>query len=1823
MYLGGDFSICGNVDANYIARWDPQLGTFSSLGSGAANGVNQPVFALAVLGTSVYAGGGFTQAGGQTANRVARFDTATGQWSSLGTGAANGLNFSPQALTISGTDVYVGGSFNMAGGQPANNVARFDTVLGQWFPLGSGASNGVNQAVLALTVVGDDVWVGGQFSQAGGQAASAVARFNKATGTWSSLGSGAANGVGAGGVRAIAVTGADVYVGGFFLFAGGQAANRIARFSTTLGQWFTLGSGIATGSVYDLEVTGGDLYVGGGFAQAGGQSVNNAARYDLLGGNWFPVGNGATNGANSVVFAFAVSANDIYAGGQFVQAGGLGANYIARHNRVTGSWSQLGSGTSNGLSGNLVNVASIVVQGADVFAGGSFTQAGGQLVNKIARFNVPGGEWFALGSAGMDGVDGVVNGMAVVGNELYVAGEFGMAGGQPANNVARYHLATGQWSTLGAGATNGVDGIVYALAASATDVFVTGEFTNAGGGAANFVARWNAASGTWSSLGSGTANGLNDFGYAIAASGGDVFVGGGFFLAGGQPVNRIARFNVAGGQWSALGSGANNGVNGDVFVLAASGGNVYAGGGFFLAGGQPANGLARYNVSGAQWSALGIGGLNGTDGSVGAITVSGNDVYVGGAFTQAGAIAANRVARFNTGSGQWFPLGGNLANGVNTSVGALALAGTDLYLGGLFNRAGGKISLRFARYDARRDVTSSATTSPVGAATVNTSVTLSASVATAGFPVQPGTVDFLDGATPIAGCANRPMVGGLDTRTASCGIANLAVGAHSIVARYSGDALNYIGTSDPAALTISAPSIALNPATLPGGIVGTAYDQTITAGGTVAVAPFTYVFSAGTPPPGLTLLSGNGRLLGSPSIAGGFTFTVSAFDSSSAGVGGPFEGTREYTIAIGAANQAPTVTYNPNAGTQVNLPSGSGALNEAVSTQIGLSSNGALGTGNTAVGCGVSAGFTVSPPTITASTSGLNPAASFTVGCNLGQAAVNGALTCTETATPPGSQVTREWPLVCPGAAAVAPTLTFLPDAGNSIVFPDGALNGTGTRTIQVTSSGIVGSGSSSLNCTITQGTGFAIDSGGAQTISSVQSAGPIGLSCTRSVNARTGELTCNETKSPGGAQSPRTWSLQCPAGVVVANSIVSVGTRTGVRNQRVTIPLAFRGDGTTVDFEADVSFDDSKLLFQSVQAVPGATCVRLSGAESNEIRVSAPTTPSPNPLSPNVETRYCDVTFKIASAAVGGFSPMPVTSSRCSDGGGANPPCTTQPPTALGGVGIASVETSLPSGTIISIAGHEGTAEATRTLRITNRGDTPLDFICQVTGPSALGLRTPAGFTIAAQQSSDVLVGCLLPPLGTTLNGQLICDTMDDPVRPRVQFGLSCQTVAQGSPLPGDQIIDNELKAGDQLGTSAAVAMQSAGEVMAIGAPFAGSDSNGRVFILEDSGGGGGGASGKASGTEDATGHPSRWRRLTQLAAPPNVKAADGTPVSFDKFGQAVALSSDGSRAAVGAPFGGVGNAGLVWLFNRPPTGWGDVDFTNPSAAITPPSVSGVIPQEFGDSLAFTPDGDLVIGAPGTSIGTTGVGAAYLFDFTGGIFVPPTSPLTSTQPAGNGRFGDAIAASDKMIVVGAPQEGPMGTKPGTIYGFPLFNGIPDPPTAYRPPDVQPNDNFGSGVAIGGDTVVVGSPGADTTAGIDSGAITVFKPMPDGTLITPTKLIPPPGTAQGTGAAVATNGDVIVVGAPTAAPVNPNTKTGRVLLWDAKSSYTPNEQPIQVLENVGGADQDKFGQAVAAGPRTVVAGVPLDDREIETVNILDIGRADPFVLDRILRAGFE
>jgi hypothetical protein len=220
------------------------------------------------------------------------------------------------------------------------------------------------------------------------------------------------------------------------------------------------------------------------------------------------------------------------------------------------------------------------------------------------------------------------------------------------------------------------------------DLIAAGSFWWAGGGSANRIARWDGSQ--WHPLGSG----LNDTVLALATYNGDLIAAGTFTTAGGQSANRIARWD--GSQWHALGSGLDD----TVLAVISHDAGLIAAGAFATAGGQEVNAVARWD--GAAWQPMGSGvKIEGFFGSStgNALAVYEGDLYLGGMFNRAGKAVVNNMVRWD--GTAWQDVGGGLQEPPFpvSVVRALAVHGGALVAGGDFTSAAGQPAMHIARWN--------------------------------------------------------------------------------------------------------------------------------------------------------------------------------------------------------------------------------------------------------------------------------------------------------------------------------------------------------------------------------------------------------------------------------------------------------------------------------------------------------------------------------------------------------------------------------------------------------------------------------------------------------------------------------------------------------------------------------------------------------------------------------------------------------------------------------------------------------------------------------------------------------------------------------------------------------------------------------------------------------------------------------------------------------------------------------------------------------------------------------------------------------------------
>lgn len=185
VYAGGQFDNARPAGAASGTSLTPRKNLLAydlitgNLVTGFNPNIGSTVKALAVSpdGKRLYVGGPFVTAGGQTRNRVAAYDTATG---ALISSFAPNLNSTVTSIAATNTTVYLGGYFGVANGNTRTRLAAFratDGALLSWAP-----SADADVTSLALTPDKSKLVVGGAFQNVNGQPAQGITAVDASTG---------------------------------------------------------------------------------------------------------------------------------------------------------------------------------------------------------------------------------------------------------------------------------------------------------------------------------------------------------------------------------------------------------------------------------------------------------------------------------------------------------------------------------------------------------------------------------------------------------------------------------------------------------------------------------------------------------------------------------------------------------------------------------------------------------------------------------------------------------------------------------------------------------------------------------------------------------------------------------------------------------------------------------------------------------------------------------------------------------------------------------------------------------------------------------------------------------------------------------------------------------------------------------------------------------------------------------------------------------------------------------------------------------------------------------------------------------------------------------------------------------------------------------------------------------------------------------------------------------------------------------------------------------------------------------------------------------
>jgi hypothetical protein len=420
LFAAGAFTMVGAQSRNRLASFDLTTAALEPWNPNASSNVN----AIAVQGTTLYAGGQFATIGGQPRRRLAAVHTTTGAigaWDQPDLGDV-------LSLGVNGSLLYVGATMSCIGGVSRNNLASIELSSGEvtdWNP-------NVSVPLNDVLVHGDHVYIAGGPMTVGGEVRQGLAAVHKSTGAVSSWAPTVP-----GSVTSLAKDATHLYLGGSFTQVNGATRVNLAAVDFAAGALHPTFSASTNFPPQKLHRLDNRLLAGGFFFLANGEPRANVAGFDATTGDllpWEPNPDGP-------VFWFWSRDTDVLMAGFF-------SNLAASARRGWAFVGPLGSVLSLDVGCEPAQVLTAIGRGSaprkapgtpgvtttseTVYAGGLFTQAGGQNRRFVAAFDVATG----LATDWAPELNGPVNALADGGPLLFVTGAFTRVGDQPYANLA-------------------------------------------------------------------------------------------------------------------------------------------------------------------------------------------------------------------------------------------------------------------------------------------------------------------------------------------------------------------------------------------------------------------------------------------------------------------------------------------------------------------------------------------------------------------------------------------------------------------------------------------------------------------------------------------------------------------------------------------------------------------------------------------------------------------------------------------------------------------------------------------------------------------------------------------------------------------------------------------------------------------------------------------------------------------------------------------------------------------------------------------------------------------------------------------------------------------------------------------------------------------------------------------------------------------------------------------------------------------------------------------------------------------------------------------
>ncbi len=318
-------------------------------------------------------------------------------------------------------------------------------------------------------------------------------------------------------------------------------------------------------------------------------------------------------------------------------------------------------------------------------------------------------------------------------------------------------------------------------------------------------------------------------------------------------------------------------------------------------------------------------------------------------------------------------------------------------------------------------------------------------------------------------------------------------------------------------------------------------------------------------------------------------------------------------------------------------------------------------------------------------------------------------------------------------------------------------------------------------------------------------------------------------------------------------------------------------------------------------------------------------------------------------------------------------------------------------------------------------------------------------------------------------------------------------------------------------------------------------------------------------------------------FVTPPVSDAGDAYGASMAMDGDILVIGAPGEDGDTGISDNSLTDSGAAYVFSRKRDIWvfqaylkaSDRDFD----------------AGFGSSVAVS-GSTVVVGSPRRGIPSGGffpdpAGAAYVFEKVNGVWAEQAK-LLGSNTGDSDNFGISVAIDADTVVIGARFEAGLGnsqTDSGAAYVF-SRNGTAWTEEAYlKASGASSFDEFGTSVAVSGNTVAVGAPFQDT-AGQEAGSVVIFK-KEAGWQQAVALYAPDAGAGDFFGTAIALSGEMLLVGARGEDDIAQGSGAGYVF-----TSSSGTWQQETRLKGLLGSQNSGFGTSVALEGERAICGAP-------------------------------